>query len=571
MDSGESTADTRTAASGHRASQLPRELLLEAEMATIPVLRFFFRKPCLGRQLAGPPKDFLVFPRREIMDRDSWKVEYDQPEASLSPFHDVLRGALDLDERLQRISDLLAFLARVELQKIPALVLRPDAIWCNREHPDDFVLLVGPTTNASWGASAACLIAESWSRMYRAGTDSLSTDSLLDWMQVLLVAQPPLPHAALGLLRDAIIDQQSTEWLLQRWQAYVKGTPQAVEAVVPFRFGAHQVVGHRKGSDLDLPQLQQEDRYHCRLVAVGDDAGDASSALLALADGVSRRSYGHGAEAAERAITVVREHPGRSPSDVGAYLRELFRAASAAVREYAASAWQARLGIDHGAEIPPAAGPCTTLTVAVVEPWGQVHVGWTGDSPCYRWVSALGTLVPLTYPHSVQFELLTEGSPLESTRGREDGASLTRCLGGADDTMAYAQTRLAPGDAVLICSDGLIQGFHHDASEARALRTLSTFMSVSLIGKPRIQRLIERMCAEADTQSGQDNISVAAVWVGEPEQLSESALSAASVSHAASEVNPVHEPSSVRPPDAARGYRDAGKRGTPEKYPDRRR
>ncbi|HEU5363757.1 MAG TPA: Stp1/IreP family PP2C-type Ser/Thr phosphatase [Gaiellaceae bacterium] len=104
---------------------------------------------------------------------------------------------------------------------------------------------------------------------------------------------------------------------------------------------------------------------------------------------------------------------------------------------------------------PATSGMGTTMTVALVEPGGEITFGHVGDSRAY--VLRGEALEQLTDDHSLVAELVRRGEL--SARDAEvhpQRSVITRALGTDPDVDVDAFTvRPEPGDVYLLCSDGL--------------------------------------------------------------------------------------------------------------------
>jgi protein phosphatase len=107
---------------------------------------------------------------------------------------------------------------------------------------------------------------------------------------------------------------------------------------------------------------------------------------------------------------------------------------------------------EHGEVDPDCAGMGTTLTGAyTVGP--EAFIGHVGDSRAYLYRD--GTLTQLTRDHTLAQQFLDAGLPVLS---RSWHHRLTNCLGGGPGRelhVEFLHMRLADGDRLLLCSDGL--------------------------------------------------------------------------------------------------------------------
>lgn len=83
---------------------------------------------------------------------------------------------------------------------------------------------------------------------------------------------------------------------------------------------------------------------------------------------------------------------------------------------------------------------------------------WAGDSRCYLWRGQ--RLFQLTRDHSLRQQLIDrQGMSIEQASGHPSAHALTQAIGASEAlTLDILELRLLPGDAFLLCSDGLYQG-----------------------------------------------------------------------------------------------------------------
>lgn len=113
----------------------------------------------------------------------------------------------------------------------------------------------------------------------------------------------------------------------------------------------------------------------------------------------------------------------------------------------------------HSADMPRLG---TTIVVAAQSEDGRVYVAHLGDSRAYRITQ--NDIAVLTQDHSVGFELLLRGqmtmAQYESSPFRN---YLTRCVGHDDQVIIdRSPSRLADGDWLLLCTDGLTNVVRED-------------------------------------------------------------------------------------------------------------
>lgn len=224
-------------------------------------------------------------------------------------------------------------------------------------------------------------------------------------------------------------------------------------------------------------------------------ADGALGTLLLVADGMGGHQAGDVASTLAADTLKARLTEGLSagvPADDAAW-HELLRAAVVAANT--AVYEQAR-------QNPAQRGMGTTLTLAVVAD-RRAHLAHIGDSRAYL-INPSGangealTWLQLTTDHSLVARLVDIGQLTpEEARVHPQRNVVYRSLGGDPavevDTLSQA---LAPGDLLLLCSDGLVNHVE-DAELARIV-----------IEEASIARACERLTALANERGGKDNISV---------------------------------------------------------------
>ncbi|MFN2218425.1 MAG: PP2C family protein-serine/threonine phosphatase [Anaerolineae bacterium] len=146
----------------------------------------------------------------------------------------------------------------------------------------------------------------------------------------------------------------------------------------------------------------------------------------------------------------------------------------------------------------------STLTLAVVED-ARLTVAHVGDSRAYLWRE--GQLRQLTEDHSVPGALLKQGKITpEEAHVHPHRHVLYRCLGLKPglEVEIYPSLALLPGDALLLCSDGLWDMF-------APVEKLASF----LIPEASPQVTCRRMVDAANEAGGEDNITAVLVRVEE--------------------------------------------------------
>lgn len=209
-----------------------------------------------------------------------------------------------------------------------------------------------------------------------------------------------------------------------------------------------------------------------------EDAIVVNEQLVAVADGLG----GHaGGELASRLATEL-----LAASFRGGSVEELataVRAANWVVWERASSA-------------ASLTGMGTTMCAAGLVDDGALAVVHVGDSRAY--LAHEGSVHRLTEDHTVTAELIRDGRLAEAdAAGHPQRMILTRALGVGPDVPVDAVRRpVAPGDVLLLCSDGL---FTHVSDHEIGARLLSG-------GTP--QATADELLELALARGGQDNVSV---------------------------------------------------------------
>jgi serine/threonine protein phosphatase PrpC len=142
----------------------------------------------------------------------------------------------------------------------------------------------------------------------------------------------------------------------------------------------------------------------------------------------------------------------------------------------------------------------TTLTAAFVRD-GSLIVAHVGDSRAYRW-NADG-LKQLTVDHSVIASMVASGrAAAEEIYTHPQRSVIYRCIGDRPSVEVDAQVLpLAPGERLILCSDGLWEMIRSEGIEDVMLQ------------EPDPQVACDVMVRRANAAGGEDNISVIVVQV----------------------------------------------------------
>lgn len=221
--------------------------------------------------------------------------------------------------------------------------------------------------------------------------------------------------------------------------------------------------------------------------------------LFAVADGLGGMAAGERASrtALKTAVQYLFESAGErpnggTPKEIRAALRAALEAAENAVLQEASrsSRWQ---------------GMATTLTLAYVT-WPSVHLVHVGDSRAYRLRGS--TIRQLTVDHTVAQKLVDEGllpaSGVEHSRWRN---VMWNAIGGEGGGIVplLRTGDLEPGDALLLCTDGLTR--HLSSREIQ--RVLEYSGNALQACRALVQAALDR--------GGKDNVTVIVARFRPPE------------------------------------------------------
>ena len=235
---------------------------------------------------------------------------------------------------------------------------------------------------------------------------------------------------------------------------------------------------------------------------------DEAMGLVALADGMG----GHlGGEVASATVLEAL----RAGVTSGNPLRESMEEANRSV--YAKSLTD-----------PSLHGMGTTLTAGTLVTGGTLLIGHVGDSRAYLFRD--GELRRITTDHSHVEELVRDGKITEDEAAVHPMRSvITRAL-GIDETVDVDvyPVELAPGDLIVLCSDGLTDMVHEDTIAAELRRESDA------------TRAATRLVDTANRAGGVDNITVVVIAVTDEEPARDDAPPPVLVAVAA--VAPLPEP-----------------------------
>ena len=202
--------------------------------------------------------------------------------------------------------------------------------------------------------------------------------------------------------------------------------------------------------------------------------------LLVVADGFGKEGTGN--VASNTAVqSITQAYYANPEADVGAALVQAVQQANATVYQVTA-----------GFGAPDSAG--TTITAAVIH-GAELHVANVGDSRAY--LLREGQLRQLTRDHSWVAEQVRAGKLTpEQAAQHPKRRNLTRALGIQPEvTVDHFVETFAPGDTLLLCTDGLTD-----------MVTNADLQPVLLRRNP--QSVAQQLVAMANQRGGSDNIAV---------------------------------------------------------------
>jgi serine/threonine protein phosphatase PrpC len=221
-----------------------------------------------------------------------------------------------------------------------------------------------------------------------------------------------------------------------------------------------------------------------------EDSLYARAPLFAVADGMGGAQAG---EVASRIAADSFEPAKRGRESAEAFLRTIAEGANERIHSLA----------QHDSS---RSGMGTTLTAALVE-GDEVSIAHVGDSRAY--LHRDGELKMLTSDHSLVEELRRQGRLTEEqAEDHPQRSIITRALGPEPRVEVDTVTVSArPGDAFLICSDGLTTM----VKDERIAEILAEI--------PALDDAVSELVREANDAGGRDNITVVAFRLADAEDL----------------------------------------------------
>jgi len=303
-----------------------------------------------------------------------------------------------------------------------------------------------------------------------------SPGQLQDARLIDALRQAGIPLAEIGvLLRDRSVE------LLDGWAGHVRADARRKQEALALALElltAADTRGTRTGGNA-MPYLHCAGRTDIGLVREeNQDAIVTAKELVAVADGLG--GHAGGAVASSLATGLL------SASFTGHSLDEL----AAAVRAANWVVWQRAAGS------PELEGMGTTLCAAGLVGDGALALVNVGDSRAY--LAHEGSVRRLTEDHTVAAELVRDGKLTQAEAGGHPQRHiLTRALGMGPGLQIDAFCRpVAPGDLLLLCSDGLFNLVPDDEIGSQLLSGRTP--------RETVDALVELALA----RGGDDNVSV---------------------------------------------------------------
>lgn len=289
-------------------------------------------------------------------------------------------------------------------------------------------------------------------------------------------------------------------WFVENGRLYVvlpedEGAPKEIpSAKIPIN--TRLIIGQRSASGL-VRELDEDSLLTITLISTFETETQPALGLFAVADGMGGHEGGE--VASKLALQILARHVLKNiflPESIGEQclaetisecLKEGVQAANEAVHLN-----RRRRGTNMG----------TTLTVALFKN-GQIYISHVGDCRAYHWGEE--GLRHLTEDHSLVAKLVAAGHiKPEEIYTHPQRSVIYRSIGDKPvvevDTI---QVALAPGERLLLCSDGLWEMVRDRGIEE------------VMLSEPDPQTACDTLVKQANMAGGEDNISVIVVQVEE--------------------------------------------------------
>ena len=407
------------------------------------------------------------------------------------------------------------------------LALSHESVWCqsNQDQAPKIQVWLTSPAEKSWPQAAAKLMTHLLMLCNQMSEKECpSADELLEVIDILIYAQEISPKQ-LMVLRKGLLDQYTdcASFLL----AFKKADQKSERLLVNDFYApiVKQAVGcekylKRAQSYYSTEQLQ-EDRYCEGLITINH----RQYWVGAIFDGVSTCDFGSGADISEASrigmLNALESLPKYHEmgnlvnlEGSGVILDFIQRHIEKTIKDKLKLLKEVHQVTDDHHDIKL---PTSTVTLALIDDSGLLSLKWVGDSPALI-LDTDGRLFSLNVPHSLKHEKVRCGDDVETAIRDESMNALTSDLStlalGYNDRVDHKSYRMKKGDTLILCSDGLIDGFKEDrkkfGSDAYALESIENWMADNHHHPQshQLYRLINGLCDEADQRRGVDNISV---------------------------------------------------------------
>ncbi|MFN8571029.1 MAG: protein phosphatase 2C domain-containing protein [Gemmatimonadaceae bacterium] len=230
--------------------------------------------------------------------------------------------------------------------------------------------------------------------------------------------------------------------------------------------------------------------------AITGHFGASSANLFAVADGVGGKAGGE--LASESTVSSLLEYLGRAAG--------CFHGLDASQEMELIDRLEESVRIAHERLLnefgDAGSAPATTLTMVMLA-WPRAYFVHVGDSRAY--VMRKDRLQRLTRDQTLGEYMVSAGAWTAEQAARPGPANtLTSAIGGPEVSPSVGLIDLAPGDAILLCTDGLTR----HVSDERIAEVLRA--------RPGAEATCRQLIQEALSGGGADNVTVLSVFAGNP-------------------------------------------------------
>lgn len=221
------------------------------------------------------------------------------------------------------------------------------------------------------------------------------------------------------------------------------------------------------------------------------DCREKGFMIFAVADGMGGMDFGD--LASSTAVSVLKnefntcEHPGNTIGDIRESLKQLFQKINIEI-------------INKSNERESIAGMGTTMSLCIIDK-NWINIGHIGDSRIY--LIRDNKIKQLTKDHSYVENLVDTGKiTREQARSHPDKNIITKALGlEMEIDLDFFREKIEPGDAVLLCSDGLTNEIDDEG-----IRSL-----ICQDNDP--DKIVKELLEKANKLGGRDNVTALLVYI----------------------------------------------------------